>query len=447
MQFQIQRIERVDSSGIVEELRFAPGVNLIVAPPNSGKTTWLQVFNHLMGSEAPPGRLVSDEVAQRYLQVAAHIMINDQAVELRRRWNEYGMMGKVLWNGTALSLVDFQKQLLTALGLPVLGYPRADTISQQVWPTLSFRMLFRHLYRQQRFWSEIVAKQPEAESRACLLLLFGLASQVFTDGYRRYFQIAAESDELRARLHGHELAMKTIARILAPEVDAADSLSLPAWLGFIDERISSVKGQAGASAEEVLRLQWQAQMLGRWRVCATEALQDLAALSTLEKEAAPLFAEIERARDIVQVAEAAEELTEGMAEYLKALNRFRPGTWLHHDPHVTFRRNRVVFDVGAKRWSQALGGTDALYYQLAYHYALMRSSSMKRRSIPALALLDLPADFAGESIASHENFIVQPFIELADRLRPNPPQIIFAGASFRGLQGCHRIELATRYLS
>lgn len=447
MQFEIERIERTDTSGTVEELRFASGVNLIVAPPNSGKTTWLHMFNHLLGSEAAPSQIVADEVARRCAEVAAHIKVNGETVFLRRRWNEYGMMGKVLWNGTALNLVDFQKRLLTTLGLPVLGYPRADAVSQPVWPTLSFRMLFRHLYRQQRFWFDIVAKQPEAESRACLLLLFGLAPQVFTDSYRRYFQIATQSDALRARLYGQELAMSTLARVVTPEHDASEPRSLQAWLRYIEEQLAEVDGSTSTSIEEELRLRWQAQLLGRWRDCATEALRDLAALSDLEKAAKPLFAEIELARDTVQVAEAAEELTEGMTEYLQALNRYRPGTWLHHDPHVTFRRNRVVFDVGAKRWNQALGGTDALYYQLSYHYALMRSSSLKNRSIPALTMLDLPADFAGESVASHENFIVQPFIELADRLGPEPPQIIFAGASFRGLKGCHRLELDTRYLA
>ena len=42
-------------------------------------------------------------------------------------------------------------------------------MSGQTWPELSFRTLLRHIYRQQRFWSDLADKQPEGDQHACLL--------------------------------------------------------------------------------------------------------------------------------------------------------------------------------------------------------------------------------------------------------------------------------------
>jgi hypothetical protein len=45
----IGRIERRLSTRNTEPLQFAPGVNLLVGRPNTGKTKWLQTFDYLLG--------------------------------------------------------------------------------------------------------------------------------------------------------------------------------------------------------------------------------------------------------------------------------------------------------------------------------------------------------------------------------------------------------------
>jgi hypothetical protein len=67
------------------------------------------------------------------------------------------------------------------LGIPLLNFPKGNPMSGQTWPELSFRMLLRHIYRQQRFWIGITDQQPEGEQQACVLQFLGLAERLFTE--------------------------------------------------------------------------------------------------------------------------------------------------------------------------------------------------------------------------------------------------------------------------
>ena len=45
----IGRIERRLLDGDVEFITFQPGVNLLIGPPNTGKTNWLQLIDYILG--------------------------------------------------------------------------------------------------------------------------------------------------------------------------------------------------------------------------------------------------------------------------------------------------------------------------------------------------------------------------------------------------------------
>ena len=98
--------------------------------------------------------------------------------------------------------------------------------------------------------------------------------------------------------------------------------------------------------------------------------------------------------------------------YLHAIDRLKPGIWPHNDVSLDISANSFRFKVGSKKWQAALGGTDSLYFLMAYHYGLLTLSAQAQCHYPGLAILDMPAEFAGELIEDKENFIVQPFIEL-----------------------------------
>lgn len=84
---------------------------------------------------------------------------------------------------------------------------------------------------------------------------------------------------------------------------------------------------------------------------------------------------------------------------------------------------------------------------MAYHYGLLTLTAASGCHYPGLAILDMPAEFAGELIEDKENFIVQPVIELVEGEEFVDAQIIITGASFAGLDGASRQHLTEVHVS
>jgi hypothetical protein len=130
-----------------------------------------------------------------------------------------------------------------------------------------------------------------------------------------------------------------------------------------------------------------------------------------------------------------------MNEYLAAINAIKPQTWRHSGVTANFSRSGFSIKVGSKRWNTALGGTDTLYFLMAYHYGLLTLSVRHGCHYPGVSIIDLPGDFLGEAVEDKENFIIQPFIDLLARKEFLGAQLIITGASFQGLENVHRVAL------
>lgn len=157
----------------------------------------------------------------------------------------------------------------------------------------------------------------------------------------------------------------------------------------------------------------------------------------LEKQIEPIQDRIDEAIQSIDFNAASGYLEDGMNAYLEALNELRPNTWRHSPVRVDLSRRGATFRVGSRRWSTALGGTDSLYFLMAYHYGLLSVSPQPTCHYPGFAIIDLPGEFLGEAIEDKENFIVQPFVDLLNREGFEGVQLIITGASFTGLVGTH----------
>ena len=144
---------------------------------------------------------------------------------------------------------------------------------------------------------------------------------------------------------------------------------------------------------------------------------------------------------------AAAQLEDGMNSYLTEINKLRPGVWRHSPVTIDISRYNFTFRVGPRRWQAALGGTDSLYFLMAYHYGLLKLSDKPERHYSGLSIIDVPGEFSGEAIEDKENFIVQPFIDLLAREEYRGGQLIITGASFTGLDGAHRLHLTDVYVA
>ena len=109
---------------------------------------------------------------------------------------------------------------------------------------------------------------------------------------------------------------------------------------------------------------------------------------------------------------------------------------------MTVELSRYNFNirVGTKRWDAALGGTDSLFFLMAYQYGLLTLSAQPECHYPGISIIDLPGEFAGEAVEDKENFIVQPFIDLLSSKQLSGAQTIITGAAFKDLQNVrHRV--------
>lgn len=175
---------------------------------------------------------------------------------------------------------------------------------------------------------------------------------------------------------------------------------------------------------------------------ALELETDLSArILSIEKEIQPVQDRVDEAIRSVDFAAAAGYLEDGMNAYLEALNHLRPHVWRHSAVRVDISRRDVTMRVGSRRWSAALGGTDSLYFLMAYHYGLLSLCDKAGCHYPGLAIIDVPGEFSGEAIEDKENFIVQPFIDLLARDEFEGTQLIITGASFTGLANVHSQHL------
>lgn len=167
----------------------------------------------------------------------------------------------------------------------------------------------------------------------------------------------------------------------------------------------------------------------------------------LEDQLAPI---IERNRELasgLDYSGRAAWLEDGMNDYLAALNKEEPKTWRHNAVSLYLSQSTATFRVGERRWNVSLGGTDSLYYLMAYHYGLITLASKEKARFPGFTMIDFPAEFAGTKIGDAEDFVVQPFIDLLGQDEFEECQIILTGAAFSGLKGVNRIVLTEPYLT
>ncbi|MGR3173342.1 MAG: AAA family ATPase [Candidatus Scalindua sp.] len=196
----IRKLIRKPSNHTSDTLSFEPGVNVLVGPPDTGKTQWLKILDFLLGNDSKVEDAISEEVFEKYNSAQVSLTVGTQDIIVERRWKEPGVKTKIFVNGDPMSESGFGQHLLSLLGLPILHYPKGDPYrAHSSWPELSWRSLLRHIYRQQRFWSDFADKQPDVEQHACLTQFLGIAKDLFSDEYGNLVIKSKKIEELKSK--------------------------------------------------------------------------------------------------------------------------------------------------------------------------------------------------------------------------------------------------------
>lgn len=293
----ISRLDRQFANGESEHLDFASGVNLLVGPPNTGKTKWFQTLDFLLGDDGQNPFEGAEETGldKKFDAAGADIIIGEESFRIDRRWRQAGAKAKVFIGEEVIGVRDFQHWLMEKLGIPILHYPKGNPMSGQTWPELSFRSLLRHIYRQQRFWGDLADKQYEGEQHACILQFLGLAEVLFSDDYAELVRLKMDSQRLKARRDQYGQTLEELTR----EVLSEPGLTV------------SINAQSIRSAQE--RVKSEIEVLQQKRVALISDAKNQVVdksqqsrVSALGKHRADLLAKIDALQ--VQLREATERL-------------------------------------------------------------------------------------------------------------------------------------------
>jgi hypothetical protein len=246
-----------------------------------------------------------------------------------------------------------------------------------------------------------------------------------------------EADELLAVLVRDAAKIKKQSAEAREVLQTIESQLVPARTAvaaLVQERVSEIDMALGQVSE-------RQRQLNRVKAALDVEIDLTTQIKAKETAIKPLEATVGQATRATDYEPSALLLADGMNTYLNAINALRSKVWPHAEVSLDVARWNFSFKVGKRKWQTALGGTDSLYFLMAYHYGLMTLSDKLGCHYPGFVVIDMPADFVGEAVADKENFIVQPFIDLLAKPQYACAQMIITGAAFDGLEGAHRLLL------
>jgi hypothetical protein len=203
---------------------------------------------------------------------------------------------------------------------------------------------------------------------------------------------------------------------------------------LVQDEVSAIDRALGEASER------QAQLSRITRAFSIEEVMEDDILK-LEKKIKPIEDRLGDAKRAIDFDARASLLEDGINHYINSINELRPDVWRHKEVSINLSASGFSIRVGRRKWSAALGGTDSLYFLMAYNYALLKLSGQELCHYPGLSIIDVPGEFSGAAVGDKENFIIQPFVELLGRKEYAGAQLIVSGASFAGLANVSRIQL------
>jgi hypothetical protein len=182
-----------------DTLELKEGVNVIVGELNAGKTKWLQMIDFVLGDTGKPEEAFDKELTDKYERICLILNIGGKEIQVERRWKEQGAKSKIFVNDEGMSPKQFSEEILGKLEIPIIHVPSGNPYADRTWPTLSWREMFRHMYKQERFWSDFTQKQADVVRSACILHFLGAANNLYPKEFGTLVSKKKEMDKLEAQ--------------------------------------------------------------------------------------------------------------------------------------------------------------------------------------------------------------------------------------------------------
>jgi len=194
-----------------DTLELKVGVNVIVGELNVGKTKWLQMIDFILGDVGKPEEAFDQELADKYDRGTLTLDVDGEEISVERRWKESGSKTKIFVNDEGMTPKQFSEFILGKLGIPLINVPRGNPYADRTWPELSWREMFRHMYKQERFWSDFAQQQFDVVRSACILHFLNVASNLYPKEYGDLVAKTKEKERLEAQKDVFVRVMQDVA--------------------------------------------------------------------------------------------------------------------------------------------------------------------------------------------------------------------------------------------
>lgn len=213
--FWIERVERwVVGTAEPEFLEFVPGINVIVGAPNSGKTGWLKTIDYCFGDRDGPTESLGATLAAKYERAALLLRVGEDSIRLERAWGAGAIRSRVRIGSDSVPDRDFSEHFLEILGVPPVKFPLGNPYNETQWREVSWRMMLRHLYRGEFFWTDFADQQRPQEQAASVLQLLGLAEASFPESALQLIALRRQAQNVAGKIDQLEETFRTLASAL-----------------------------------------------------------------------------------------------------------------------------------------------------------------------------------------------------------------------------------------
>lgn len=251
----VKSLSRIAVDGSEEVLNLETGVNLLVGIPNTGKSSWVRILDYVFGDHNSPPKALKRNVSLKYDRVKAVLSIDGTELSLERGWGPSAVQGKVAIDGVPVDQSEFSDVFLPKLGIPLLRVPQGNPYSARTWPRLSWRSLYRHIYRNENSWTDIADRQPPSEQHAALVVLLGVGERLFPPAFGTLVERTKQKLLLEGRKEQYISTLEDVTRELVSIREASVALT-PDSIARAKERVT---------AAIVAREQQRTELLNRLR--------------------------------------------------------------------------------------------------------------------------------------------------------------------------------------
>lgn len=281
MNFSLKQASRYPSNDEHDTLNFDKGVNVLVGELNAGKTKWLQMIDFVLGDNGKAEEAFDKELATKYERVSLKCDIGDEQFSFERRWKEPGAKSKIFVDDEGMTYKQFSEWILGKLNIPQIHVPSGNPYADRTWPELSWREMLRHMYKQERFWSDFAQKQNETTRSACILNFLDVASKLYPTELGDFVAKSKEKQKIEAQ---KEVFVNVMQNLVVDVVNQPEMT-----VAVTPESIAATKGRMVSRLEDLeLKRAGFINALGDEKSEASSAYRD--ATRSLEN----LYSEISR---------------------------------------------------------------------------------------------------------------------------------------------------------